>query len=138
MSTLERQLQDSLLSDDEAFVTDMRLQIDARALTPGAYAVEGDSIARLLRLAEEAVRTRKSRARPEPTGPIGRVIALRDGDDQARLVATIEFDDEDDLRAAGRFIASRISLEPIFEGPAAANDGTTPGQGSLDEEEEVR
>lgn len=129
MSTLERQLQASLQSEDEAFVAEMRLRIDARALTPGAYAIDGDAVAHLLRLAEEALRLRRARERSTPTGPIGRVIALRDGDDQARLVAIIEFDDEDGLRAAGRFIASSVSLEPVFDGPVAANE-STPGGGS--------
>lgn len=136
MTELERQLRASLAdtAEDARFLAEIRAFVDARPLHSDGddgVAIAGEDAARLVRLAEEALRARAKA--PAARGPVGRLVALIDGDDRARLVAEIEFDDEDELRAAGRFMAADVVIAAAPP-PAAANE--TEGQGSLSEDRE--
>lgn len=132
MSDLETQLRASLLddsADDADFIADARAFIDARPLSEDVgLTISGNAAARLVRLAEEALRSRHALEAPPQVGAKGRLVALLDQDDRARLIAHVEFDDEDQLRRAGAMIAADVSIEPVFA-TEAANE-STPGQGS--------
>jgi len=140
MTDLRDQLRASAaaaIEDDGDFVEVIRAYIDARPLSePGlGVLIEGDAAARLVRLANEALRSRRTPEAPPQIGAKGRLVALVDRDDRARLIAEIEFSDEDALRQAGALIACAVSIEPVFDTDAA--NESTPGQGSLNQESET-
>lgn len=147
---LERALRASLADnqDDTRFVAELSAFVDARPLQPGdadLVELDGDDAARLCRLAQEALRARNAGiAAAGGFCPRGRLVALKESDGRGRLIATIEFDDEDELRLAGCLIAEDVILAPAAA--KAANDGvraalrdaTTelqPGQGSPEQEQ---
>lgn len=125
--TLSDQFRASLRADEELLVR-VRMAIGARPLSsPGKVEIEYDDARALVRLAEVTVRTKGD---PPPIiGARGTLVEAIAGDDRNRLVALIEFDDEDELRRVAAHLAADVIIEPAPPALRAANE-TEPGEGS--------
>lgn len=109
---------------DADFVADMRSLVDARPLHEDAtLAMPGDEAARLVRLAEESLRLRAKLAAGAPAGPRGFLVKLDSQDGRGRMTALIEFNDEDELRRAGAWLAAVVVIAPAPPRDVAANEG---------------
>jgi len=130
MSTVERQLRDSLADIDADVLAGFRAALDAVSLTdpPATVAVDRNAALTVARLAGYALRDRAA-APAAQIGPRGKLVALIAGDDRGRLIAEVEFDDEDDLTRVGALIAASVVIEPAMPELKPANE-QRPGEGS--------
>lgn len=94
----------------------------------------------LAALGDEALGARINAA-PPSVGPLGKLVCLSAGDDRARLIAEVEFEDEADLARVGALITQAVTIEPASPTLQAANEARAPtnyqGEGSPYDEEDI-